>query len=88
MAKLARFPGLKERYRVAGEGGVLGVGRCPYSLYKEILVTGHPDTRADTPVNLQTFVGEHKHQHIMYYETCRYIFCPLCVVHHIMPLLM
>ena len=58
VAKLARFPGLKERYRVAGEGGVLGVGRCPYSLYKEILVTGHPDTRPDTAVNLQTFVGK------------------------------
>jgi len=52
LAKIPRFPDLKERYRVTGDdGGPLGVGRCPYSLYKEILV--NPRVQR---VNLDSFV--------------------------------
>ena len=57
LAKIPRFPDLKERYRVTGDGGPLGVGRCPYSLYKEILV--NPRVQR---VNLDSFVGKLRHE--------------------------
>lgn len=57
LAKIPRFPDLKERYRVTGDGGPLGVGRCPYSLYKEILV--NPRVQR---VNLDSFVGKLSHK--------------------------
>ena len=50
--KVPRFPTLKEKYRVS-EGGPLGVGRCPYSLYKDYLV--NPEVQR---VNLDKFVGK------------------------------
>ena len=56
LAKIPRFPDLKERYRVTGDGGPLGVGRCPYSLYKEILV--NPRVQR---VKLDSFVGKLSH---------------------------
>ena len=60
LAKIPRFPDLKERYRVTGDdGGPLGVGRCPYSLYKEILV--NPRVQR---VNLDSFVGKLSHTHV------------------------
>ena len=61
LAKIPRFPDLKERYRVTGDGGPLGVGRCPYSLYKEILV--NPRVQR---VKLDSFVGKLSHTTQMY----------------------
>ena len=52
LVKVPRFPTLKERYRVS-DGGPLGVGRCPYSLYKDYLV--NPEVQS---VNLDKFVGK------------------------------
>ena len=52
LSKIPVFPNIKERYRVAGDGGPLGVGRCPYSLYKDILVN------PDHSLNLDSFVGK------------------------------
>ena len=48
-------PSLKQRYRVAGEGGPLGVGRCSYSLYKDILVNPGLHNQG---VSIESFVGE------------------------------
>ena len=53
--ELVNFPvfhSCKERYRVGGEGGPLGVGRCSYSIYKDVLV--NPTVQS---VNLESFVG-------------------------------
>jgi len=51
LVKVPKFPNVKERYRIAGDGGPLGVGRCPYSLYKDVLV--NPNVQR---VNFDTFV--------------------------------
>ena len=59
LAKVPKFPNVKERYRIAGDGGPLGVGRCPYSLYKDILV--NPNVQR---VNFDSFVGK--------IHSCRY----------------
>ena len=48
ISKLVVFPHHKARTRVGGEGGPLGVGRCPYSLYKE----------QHGSINFKSFVGE------------------------------
>ena len=53
LVKVPKFPNVKERYRIAGDGGPLGVGRCPYSLYKDVLV--NPNVQR---VNFDTFVGK------------------------------
>jgi len=52
--ELVNFPvfhSCKERYRAGGEGGPLGVGRCSYSIYKDVLV--NPTVQS---VNLESFV--------------------------------
>ena len=54
--ELVNFPvfhSCKERYRAGGEGGPLGVGRCSYSIYKDVLV--NPTVQS---VNLESFVGK------------------------------
>ena len=55
--ELVNFPvfhSCKERYRAGGEGGPLGVGRCSYSIYKDVLV--NPTVQS---VNLESFVGQY-----------------------------
>ena len=56
--ELANFPvfhSCKDRYRAGGEGGPLGVGRCSYSIYKDVLV--NPTVQS---VNLESFVGRNR----------------------------
>jgi len=43
------FPPIKEHWRVGGEGGPLGVGRCSTSLYKDILVNPKPSPSVTAP---------------------------------------
>ena len=43
------FPTRKEAYRVGGEGGPLGTGRCSTSLYKEALVNPKSSPGLSTP---------------------------------------
>ena len=43
------FPSSKEAYRVGGEGGPLGTGRCSTSLYKEALVNPKSSTGLCAP---------------------------------------